>query len=106
MISITSEALAKLQEMSVALGVGHLKVRLRVQGGGCAGLIHELYFEEAPSDLDTQLNIEDITVFIDAISILYIEGTIIDYKESLFTSRFVFENPNHITCACGNSMSY
>jgi len=106
MISITSEALAKLQEMSVALGVGHLKVRLRVIGGGCAGFSYDMAFEETSTDMDEIFIVDGVTFIVDQLSLQYIDGTQIDYEERLFASGFKFNNPNVTSsCGCGSSFS-
>jgi len=106
MISITSEALAKLQEMSSALGIGHFKVRLRVIGGGCHGFTYDMYFEEVISEMDEISIVNGITLIIDPLSIQYIDGTEIDFEDGLMASGFKFSNPN-ITgkCGCGSSFS-
>lgn len=106
MITITEKAIEKLKEISEAEGIGHLKVRLRTIGGGCAGLMYDFCFEEIKSDDDVEEQVCGISVLIDPISALYVDGVNIDYMESLFTSGFVFTNSNKTTCACGNSISY
>lgn len=107
MISITSKALAKLQDMSNELGVGHLKVRLRVIGGGCHGFSYDMCFEEVSSEMDEVSLIDGVTIIVDPLSIQYIDGTEIDFEDGLFASGFKFNNPNITgTCGCTKSFSF
>ena len=104
MITITSEAVGKLKEISESEGIGHLKVRLRVIGGGCSGFSYDMSFSDIQDDMDESSNIDDITVLIDPLSAQYLEGVEIDYLEGLMSSGFKFINPIVTsTCGCGSS---
>lgn len=104
MITITDKAIEKLKEISEGEGIGHLTIRLRVQGGGCSGFEYDMSFEDVPSDIDETFKQGDITVVIDPLSMQYLEGVEIDYLEGLMSSGFKFFNPNvKASCACGSS---
>jgi iron-sulfur cluster assembly protein len=81
-------------------------LRLRVVGGGCSGLSYQLAFERAPEEGDRVEEAEGIQVFIDPKSYLFVNGTEIDYHESMMESGFSFKNPNATgSCGCGTSFS-
>lgn len=106
MISITERAAEKVQEIASAeelLGQG---LRLRVIGGGCAGFSYDLYFEDQVREDDETFEDKGVKLYIDGVSYLYLDGTEIDYVESLHGAGFKFENPNvKSTCGCGSSFS-
>ncbi len=78
-------------------------LRVFVSRGGCSGMSYEMDFSQArPGDI--KVNFEDITVFIDAESSLFIKGSTLDYEGGLRGKGFVFSNPNAgKTCSCGDS---
>ena len=79
-------------------------LRLRVIGGGCAGFQYDLYFEEAPTELDEQFESNGVQLFVDPLSYQYLDGTEIDYVDTSHGSGFKFGNPNVTgTCGCGSS---
>lgn len=106
MIDLTEKAVAKIKEISEAEGIGHLKVRLRVIGGGCAGFAYDLYYEEVATDFDEVIDVKGITLIIDPLSLQYLDGVEIDYAERSMSEGFTFNNPNVSgTCGCGSSFS-
>ncbi|HIO65727.1 MAG TPA: iron-sulfur cluster assembly accessory protein, partial [Planctomycetes bacterium] len=94
MIHITETAgaeIARLTSEKSALEKGGL--RLYVQGGGCAGMSYGMEIVEEPGDKDRVFEVEGVRVFIDPKSWLFLNGTTVDFKESLMGRGFVFENP-------------
>ena len=84
----------------------NLKLRVFISGGGCSGFQYGFTFDETLEDGDTQVINRDVTLLIDPMSIQYLAGAEIDYKEDLEGSRFVIRNPNAATtCGCGSSFS-
>ncbi|NUP11465.1 MAG: iron-sulfur cluster insertion protein ErpA [Polyangiaceae bacterium] len=106
MITITERAADKVKEIAKEeelLGQG---LRLRVLGGGCAGFQYDLYFEDKPTDMDEEFEDRGVKLYIDPLSFQYLDGTEIDYVESLHGAGFKFGNPNvKSTCGCGSSFS-
>jgi len=94
MISITELAAGKVKEISEAEGLQSQGLRLRVIGGGCAGFQYDLYFEDAPTDMDEQFESNGVQLYIDPLSYQYLDGTEIDYVEGVHGSGFKFGNPN------------
>ena len=106
MISVTDKAAAKIKEISEAEGIGHLNIRLRVIGGGCAGFSYDMYYEDKPTDMDETQEVNGVTVVVDPLSLQYLEGVEIDYVEGHMGAGFKFNNPNVTgSCGCGSSFS-
>jgi iron-sulfur cluster assembly accessory protein len=80
-----------------------------VLGGGCSGFTHKLGFKErskVDATRETVFNIEGVDIAVNHRSMLYLNGTTIDFHESLNKRGFSFENPNSKgTCGCGSSFS-
>ena len=81
-------------------------VRISIRGGGCSGFEYAFGFDVAADDDTTIYGPEGQAVIIDAHSILYLDAAELDFKSDLYSSNFVFRNPNATnTCGCGNSFS-
>jgi len=105
-LTITDSAIAKIADLIAEEGNPNLKLRTFVQGGGCSGFQYGFTFDEVANDDDFVIQKESITLLIDAISMQYLEGATINYKEDLMGSSFVITNPNATsTCGCGSSFS-
>lgn len=106
MITITETAAAKVKEIAEAESLQGQGLRLRVVGGGCSGFSYDLYFEDSPTDMDERFTSNGIELYVDPLSFQYLDGTEIDYVETLHGSGFKFNNPNiKGTCGCGSSFS-
>lgn len=102
----TDSAAMKVKELIDEEGNADLKLRVFVQGGGCSGFQYGFTFDEAVNDDDTQMDKNGVTLLIDAMSLQYLIGAEIDYKEGLEGAQFVIKNPNATTtCGCGSSFS-
>lgn len=67
-------------------------VRIFVSGGGCGGMTYGMTFAESPSQFDSVFNKDDLTVYIDAVALSYLEGVEIDYQQQGMNASFVFKN--------------
>lgn len=105
-INVTDKALEKIR--SIALTDKKNKddgLRLAVMGGGCSGFSYKIEFS-SPKENDNILDFNDIKIFIDPKSSIYLNGTTLDFKDGLEGKGFVFQNPNaKNTCGCGESFS-
>ena len=102
----TDSAASKVKELVDEEGNPELKLRVFVQGGGCSGFQYGFTFDEVVNDDDTQMNKNGVTLLIDAMSLQYLAGAEIDYKDDLQGAQFVIKNPNaQSTCGCGSSFS-
>lgn len=105
-VTMTEAAVAKIQDLFAEQNNPNLKLRVFVQGGGCSGFQYGFMFDEIPSDDDTQVTSSGVTLLIDAMSLQYLQGATLDYKEALMGSNFVIDNPNATaSCGCGSSFS-
>jgi iron-sulfur cluster assembly protein len=105
MVTVTPKAVGKIREAFQREGVNG-GLRLGVLGGGCSGLSYQFKFDVKPRPTDQVLNFEDVKVFIDPKSLVFLDGMTLDWKDSLMQSGFVFENPHaKKSCGCGTSFS-
>jgi len=105
-IKFTDNAAAKVSELIAEEGNDDLKLRVYVSGGGCSGFQYGFTFDEAANEDDTLVEKNGVTVLIDSMSIDYLRGAEIDYKEDVTGSQFVIRNPTATTtCGCGSSFS-
>src|SRR5947208_14884115 len=102
----TDSAAAKVADLIAEEGNPDLKLRVFVQGGGCSGFQYGFTFDEAVSEDDMQMSKNGVTLLIDAMSLQYLTGAEIDYKQDLQGAQFVIKNPNATSpCGCGSSFS-
>jgi iron-sulfur cluster assembly protein len=81
-------------------------LRVGVKGGGCSGFSYTLGFDDQVNDMDQINEVEGVRVVCDPKSFLYLNGTQIDFEESLMGRGFKFANPNASnSCGCGESFS-
>ena len=98
---VTANAFNKI--MSIG---GKKCLRVAVEGGGCSGFQYEISMDSDIKENDLILSENDCRVVIDPISLEFLSGAIIDFKEELIGSKFVIENPNATSsCGCGTSFS-
>ena len=105
MLTLTATAAQKvkgiLEQEKESLPQGGL--RIYVQGGGCSGFSYGMVLDEAAEE-DQILDIEGVKVIVDPMSLRYLDGAEVDYKEDLMGGGFVIKNPNaKSTCGCGHS---
>ena len=102
----TDSAAAKVKDLVDEEGNPDLKLRVFVQGGGCSGFQYGFTFDEVVNEDDTPMTKNGVTLLIDSMSLQYLMGAEIDYKEDLQGAQFVIKNPNATTtCGCGSSFS-
>ena len=105
-ISITEAAIAKITDLFAEEGNSNLKLRTFVQGGGCSGFSYGFTFDEEVNEDDFIVEKNNIKILVDAMSMQYLQGAEIDYKEEIAGSQFSIRNPNaQSTCGCGSSFS-
>ncbi|MBL8265748.1 iron-sulfur cluster insertion protein ErpA [Steroidobacter sp.] len=102
----TDAAAAKVSELIREESNPNLKLRVFVQGGGCSGFQYGFTFDENLEEGDTRVENGGVTLLIDPMSIQYLAGAEIDYKEDIEGAQFVIRNPNATTtCGCGSSFN-
>jgi iron-sulfur cluster insertion protein len=106
MISVTDSAVAKVSELLAEENNPKLKLRTFVQGGGCSGFQYGFTFDEEQNEDDFVIDRPGMSILIDSMSMQYMQGAVIDYKEDIMGSSFTITNPNaESTCGCGSSFS-
>jgi iron-sulfur cluster assembly protein len=107
-IQVTDKALVKVRSAMAKEGISPEQggLRLGVQGGGCSGLSYNVRFDTQPRERDRIFQFNDVRVFVDPKSFIYLNGMILDYQETLMQQGFVFVNPQATkSCGCGTSFS-
>ena len=105
-ITLTASAVAKVKEIMAQQNPVPAGLRVGVVGGGCSGFSYSMSFENASGLMDKVFDMEGLKVFVDATSVMYLNGCRVDYVETLEGAGFKFENPNvKSTCGCGSSFS-
>ena len=106
MIEITEAAKEKIVDILIDENNPKVKLRTFVQGGGCSGFSYGFTLDEEINEDDFEFEVGSFKVLVDAMSMQYLQGASIDYKEELMGSQFVIKNPNASgTCGCGSSFS-
>lgn len=105
MIQISDTAARKIRTLMRKQGIEDGGLRVGVKGGGCSGLSYTFAWErEARMGDETFEGPQGAKIFVDKKSLLYLNGTVLDYDTSLISKGFVFNNPNaKSTCGCGSS---
>jgi iron-sulfur cluster assembly accessory protein len=105
-ITLTPQAIAKVREIMATQDPIPGGLRIGVAGGGCAGFQYSMAFENQCGMMDKVFTFDELKVFVDATSLMYLDGCTVDYVETLEASGFKFDNPNvRSTCGCGSSFS-
>ena len=102
-LSITPAASEKVHELLKQENDPSLGLRIFVAGGGCSGLQYGMTIDET-QDGDTIILQGDFNVLVDEMSLGYINGSEVDYVDSLMGAGFTVNNPNAVSsCGCGHS---
>ncbi|WP_431803891.1 HesB/IscA family protein [Microbacterium sp. bgisy203] len=103
-VGLTGAAAAKVKSLLEQEGRDDLRLRVAVQPGGCSGLIYQLYFDERFLDGDQAVAFDGVEVIVDDMSVPYLDGAMIDFKDTISEQGFTIDNPNAAgSCACGDS---
>jgi iron-sulfur cluster insertion protein len=104
MITISDSAKTKIKDLLLEENNPQLALRTFVQGGGCSGFSYGFTFDEVMNEDDFEIPLDEFRVLVDSMSMTYLSGAEIDYKEELTGSSFSIKNPNaQTTCGCGSS---
>ena len=105
-VKLTDAAIGKVKEIMSTQDPIPAGLRIGVVGGGCSGFQYSMSFENQSGMMDKVLRFDDLKVFIDATSAMYLNGCTVDYVETLEAAGFKFDNPTvKSTCGCGSSFS-
>jgi iron-sulfur cluster insertion protein len=105
-LEFSAAAAAKVKTLIAEEGNPNLNLRVYISGGGCSGFQYGFEFDEARNEDDLALQRDGVTLLVDPLSLQYLMGAEVDYKENLQGAQFVIRNPNaKTTCGCGSSFS-
>ena len=105
-MTVTSSAITKISDILAEENNPSAKLRTFVQGGGCSGFNYGFTLDEEQNEDDFVIEEGGIKILVDSMSMQYLQGAVIDYKDELMGSNFVITNPNATTtCGCGSSFS-
>jgi iron-sulfur cluster assembly accessory protein len=103
MVTLTDIAAKKVGEFLSSQEQPEAGLRVAVKGGGCSGFQYQLALDE-PRETDEVFDFEGIRIFVDPQSLRYVDGSEVDFTESLMGSGFQVNNPNVVAaCGCGSS---
>lgn len=106
MISVTQTAASKITELLAEEQKQDSGLRVFVQGGGCSGFQYGLMIEENPGVADQVFESNGIKLYVDPISVRYLQGAEVDFVENFAGGGFTIKNPNAVTtCGCGQSFT-
>ena len=104
MITVSPAASEKIQDLLSEENNPKLCLRVFVQGGGCSGFSYGFTFDDNQQEDDVEVALGQWKILVDSMSLQYLQGAEIDYKDELMSSEFTIKNPNAVTtCGCGSS---
>jgi len=105
-ITLTPNAIKKVKEIMAQQDPVPAGLRVGVVGGGCSGFSYSMSFENNAGLMDKTFDMDGLKVYVDATSVMYLQGCTVDYVETLEGAGFKFDNPNvKSTCGCGSSFN-
>ena len=99
-LTLTAQAIAKVREIMATQDPIPAGLRIGVVGGGCSGFQYSMAFENQAGMMDKVFSFDDLKVFVDATSLMYLKGCRVDYVETLEAAGFKFDNPQ-VKSTCG-----
>ncbi|MCY8384589.1 iron-sulfur cluster assembly accessory protein [Bacillus haynesii] len=103
-VTVTEAAALHIKDMMKEHEEENAFLRIGVKGGGCSGLSYGMGFEHEKNEDDNEFVQYGITVLVDQESLDIMNGTVIDFKQSMMGGGFTIDNPNAIaSCGCGSS---
>jgi len=105
-VALSPAAAARVAAIAARQGKPGLKLRLAVDGGGCAGFQYRFGLEVESAPGDTAMETDGVTLLIDEVSLPFLAGAEVDYVETMGAAAFQVRNPNAASgCGCGSSFS-
>ncbi len=105
-ITIDEPAANKIKTLLAEENEPNLKLRMFVQGGGCSGFQYGFTFDLEQNEDDFIIEQNGVTLLVDAMSMQYVEGSVVSYQTSLMSEGFEIKNPQaQSKCGCGSSFS-
>jgi iron-sulfur cluster assembly accessory protein len=107
LVSLTPGAAEKIKQLLAEEPDGEsLVLRVAIQGGGCSGFQYGLGFDSGTAEGDIEVQLEGVRVVVDPFSAPYLQGSTVDFLNTIQESGFKIENPNAVaSCGCGHSFT-
>jgi len=106
MFTVTTKAADEIRKLLSEENIPNAFLRVRVVPGGCSGFSYEMGFDDETEDSDQLFEKEGVKVAIDELSLPYLQGAVLDYKDGLNGTGFAINNPNATgSCGCGQSFT-
>jgi iron-sulfur cluster assembly accessory protein len=103
-LSLTDAAATKLHELTKEEASPDIGLRVYVYSGGCSGYRYGMMLEDAPTPDDQIMAVNGVKVYVDGNSVSLLQGSQIDYVDTLMGAGFTVNNPNAVAaCGCGSS---
>ena len=104
LVTLTEAAVAKLTELTREESDANVGLRVYVYSGGCSGYRYGMMLEDQPTAEDIKVQSSGINVYVDPQSTALLQGSQIDYVDTLMGAGFTVNNPNAVAgCGCGSS---
>ena len=105
MITISERAVTELKDLMSTQAKQSAALRVWVAGGGCSGLSYGMALDDGdPEEGDQIFEQDGVKIFVDGLSLNYMDGSSVDFVEDALGGGFKIENPNAVsTCGCGSS---
>jgi iron-sulfur cluster assembly protein len=105
-VILTASAEARIADLMAKAPADTIGVKLSTPRRGCSGLAYSVDYVSEEVKFDEKIETPGGTFYIDGGSVLYLIGSIMDWREDDFTAGFVFDNPNAKgSCGCGESFT-
>ena len=105
-LKISESAVQRVNQLLATKNNPDLLLRVYIQGGGCSGFQYGFQFDQSQQEDDIAIEQSGVKVVVDMLSLQYLDGAEIDFKDDLLGSRFLVNNPNATTtCGCGSSFA-
>jgi iron-sulfur cluster assembly accessory protein len=103
-LTVTPAAVNTIRTLLEQRQIPNHALRVFVTGGGCSGMQYGMAFEETAKEFDRVVEVDGVRLIIDPTSLMYLEGAVIDFVDSLMGGGFRIDNPNAVSsCGCGHS---
>ena len=105
-ITLTTAAQERIADLMAKASEGAIGVKLSTPRRGCSGLAYSVDYVTEENPLDEKIETPGGIFYVDGASVLYLVGSIMDWREDDFAAGFVFDNPNATgSCGCGESFT-
>ena len=106
LLTLTDAAADRVKDLMKNAGSGVIGLRIGIKTAGCSGMKYNVEYAQEIKPFEEKILSKGVTICIDPAAIMFLIGSVMDYKEEKFSSGFEFNNPNEIArCGCGESFT-